>query len=95
MCERACLFLLSLAVFVGAIGVAAGLAVTNQVRTVDGLFLFCSSLVVAFAFGLYLRWMVRSAMHTERRGLLSAHRETSGPRTTQNAEATSVLSNVR
>ena len=69
MCERACLFLLSLAVFVGAIGVAAGLIVTKQVGTVDGLFLFSSSLVVAFAFGLYLRWMVRSAMHNERRGL--------------------------
>jgi hypothetical protein len=67
--------------------------VTNQVGTVDGLFLFCSSLVAAFAFGLYLRWMVRSAMHTEPRGSLSAHPETSGPRTT-NAEATSVLSNV-
>ena len=95
MSERAFLFLLSLAVFVGAIGVAAGLIVTKQVGTVDGLFLFCSSLVVAFAFGLYLRWMVRSAMRTEHRGLLSARRETSGSRTSQNAEATSVLSNLR
>ena len=95
MSERAFLFLLSLAVFVGAIGVAAWLIITKQVGTVDGLFLFSSSLVVAFAFGLYLRWMVRSAMHTERRGLLSARRETSGSRTSQNAEATSVLSNVR
>ena len=93
MSERTFLFLLSLAVFVGAIGVAAWLMVTNQVGTVDGLFLFCSSLVAAFAFGLYLPWMVRSAMHTEPRGSLSAHPETSGPRTT-NAEATSVLSNV-
>jgi hypothetical protein len=56
MSERTFLFLLSLAVFVGAIGVAAWLMVTNQVGTVDGLFLFCSSLVAAFAFGLYLRW---------------------------------------
>jgi hypothetical protein len=95
MSERAFLFLLSLAVFVGAVGVAAGLMVTHQVGTVDGLLVFCSSLVVAFAFGQYLLWMVRSAMHNERRGLLSAHRETSDPRTTQNAEATSVLSNVR
>jgi hypothetical protein len=52
MSERTFLFLLSLAVFVGAIGVAAWLMVTNQVGTVDGLFLFCSSLVAAFAFGL-------------------------------------------
>ena len=43
---------------VGAIGVAACLMVINQVGTVDGLFLFCSSTVVAFAFGLYLRWML-------------------------------------
>jgi hypothetical protein len=95
MPEQAFLFLLSLAMVVGAIGVAAWLMATNQVGTVDGLFLFCSSLVVAFAFGLYLRWMLLSAVHTEHRGLLSARRETSGPRTTQNAEATSVLSNVR
>lgn len=95
MSERAFLFLLSLAVVVGGLGAAAWLMVTNQVGTIDGLFLFCASLVVALAFGLYLRWMVRSAMHIERCGLLSAHRQTSGPRTTQNAEATSVLSNVR
>jgi uncharacterized membrane protein YciS (DUF1049 family) len=95
MSERAFLFLLSLAVFVGGIGVAAGLIVTNQVRTVDGLFLFCSSLAVAFAFGLYLRWMVRSAMHTERRVCYphTAKRLVRGQ--TQNAEATSVLSNLR
>ena len=41
------------------------LMVTNQVGMVDGLFRFCSSLVIAFAFGLYLLWTVRSAMHNE------------------------------
>jgi hypothetical protein len=93
MSEQAILFLLSLAAFVGALVAAAWLMVTNQVGTIDGLFLFCSSLVIGLAFGLYLRWMVRLAMRDPHRRSFSARGET--PRTTQNAEATAVLSNVR
>ena len=82
MPEQAFLLLLSLAVVVGAICAAAWLMVTNQVGTVDGLFLICSSMVVAFAFGLYSRWMLLLAVLPSPRGLavLPSPRGSDSPR---------------
>ena len=45
------MFVFSLLLVVGGLIADAWLAVTNQVGSFDGLFLFCSSSVVAFAFG--------------------------------------------
>lgn len=95
MSDRAFLFLFSLAVVVAALGAAAWLVATYQVGTVDGLFLFSSCTVIALAFGLYLRWMIRSALREEHKHPLSANGEAPSRRTTSNAEATAVLSNVR
>ena len=95
MSDRAFLFLFSLAVVVAALGAAAWLAATHQVRTVDGLFLFSSCTVIALAFGLYLRWMIQSALREERKRPLSSNSEAHSRRTTSNAETTAVLSDVR
>ena len=56
------MFVFSLLLVVGGLIADAWLVVTNQVGSFDGLFLFCSSSVIAFAFGLYLRWFIRSAV---------------------------------
>ena len=69
--------------------------VTDQVGTIDGLFVLCSCVVIAFAFGLYLRWMVRSAICDTRALSSCASNERSDRRITPNAEATAVLSNLR
>jgi hypothetical protein len=93
MSDRAFLFLFSLAVVTAGLVAGGWLIATDQVGTVDGLFLFCSCVVIAFVFGLYLRWMVRSAMSAH----LPSSRtdaERSDRRTTPNAKATAVLSNV-
>lgn len=93
MSDRAFLFLFSLGVLIAALGVAGWLIATDQVGTIDGLFLFCTCMVIALTFGLYLRWLVRSTLH-------DAHRrpeKTKLPsqRTRSSAEATPVLSDVR
>src|SRR2546423_1831116 len=62
MSNRALLFLLSLVMLIGALSVDGWLIATNQVRSVDGLFTFFCSSVIACAFGLYLRWMIRSVV---------------------------------
>jgi hypothetical protein len=60
--DRALLFLMSLAVLVGAIAAAIWVIRTGQAGTFDGNFLLAAALVVATAFGLYLRFMIRRAM---------------------------------
>lgn len=93
MSDRAFLFLFSLAVVIAGLVAGGWLIVTDQVGTVDGLFLFCSCGVIIFAFGLYLRWMVRSVM--PRAHVHTSHASRSDGRPTSNAEATALLSNVR
>ncbi len=95
MSDRAFMFLFSLAVVTAGLVAAGWLIVTDQVGTIDGLFLFCSCVVIAFAFGLYLRWMVRSAMSDTHAPSSCASNERSDRRTKSNAEATAVLSNLR
>jgi len=61
MTDRALLFLVSFLAFIGAIAAAAWLIATWQIGTFDGNFLLLSSLTVALAFGLYLKYMVKMA----------------------------------
>lgn len=62
MSDRGALFLFSLGVIVACLAVAVWLAVTGQAAYIDGLFLLLSCLAVAFAFGLYVRYIIKSAM---------------------------------
>jgi hypothetical protein len=55
MWGRALSFLLSLGFVSAALVVGGWLIAAGEVRSFDGLFLFCTCLVIAFAFGLYLR----------------------------------------
>lgn len=70
MSDRVAVFVFSLLLVVGGLIADAWLIVTNQVGSFDGLFLFCSSSVIAFAFGLYICWFhsvcsIRSKCATE------------------------------
>jgi hypothetical protein len=58
--DRGLLFLFSLCVIAGSLAVAVWLAATGQAAYVDGLFLLISCLVLALAFGLYIRYLIRS-----------------------------------
>lgn len=62
MSDRGFLFLFSIAMVLGGIGTAAWLFATGQADTVDGLFMLLTALLVALAFALYLRFMIRRAM---------------------------------
>jgi ABC-type uncharacterized transport system permease subunit len=62
MSDRGFLFLFSILMVLGGIGTAVWLFTTGQADTVDGLFMVLTSLLVALAFALYLRFMVRRAM---------------------------------
>ena len=62
MSDRAFLFLISLAVEIAAISSAVWLIATGQTGTFDGNFLLVSSLLIAAAFALYLRSVIRKAM---------------------------------
>ena len=62
MSDRGVLLLLSLCVIFAALGVAAWLIGTGQIAYIDGLFLLLSCLVLAAAFGLYVRYLIRSVM---------------------------------
>jgi hypothetical protein len=62
MSERAISLLLSAIIAAVAVIMGGWLIATGEVSTIDGLFLFCSCVAIAFAFGLYVRWMLRSAM---------------------------------
>ena len=62
MSDRGILFLFSVVVGIASFAAAAWLLVTGQAGTVDGLFLLLTCLLVAFAFGLYLAFVIRQAM---------------------------------
>ena len=64
MSDRGILFLISVAVFVASLGVAVWLAITGQAAYLDGIFLLTCCLVLALAFGLYLRAMLKRALET-------------------------------
>ena len=65
MTDRALLFLTSLVVMTAAIGVAVWLIATRQIGTFDGNFLLLSSVVVALAFALYLKYLIDAARRVE------------------------------
>jgi hypothetical protein len=62
MSDRGFLFLFSILMIVGGIATAGWLFATGQAATVDGLFLTLTALLVAAAFGLYLKFMIGRAM---------------------------------
>ena len=64
MSDRVLLFVVSLAALLGALAAAIWLVASGQVGTFDGNFLLLSALVVALAFGLYLRSLIRTAIKT-------------------------------
>jgi len=60
--DRAILFLISVAIEIGALVAAGWLLATKQAGTVDGLFLLLTCLLVALSFGLYIAFVIRKAM---------------------------------
>ncbi len=64
MSDRAFLFIFSCAVILASVGASIWLVVTGQAAYVDGLFLLLMCLSVAFAFGLYVMFMIRRAMES-------------------------------
>ena len=62
--DRAILFLFSVGVEIASLAAAGWLLATGQAGTVDGLFLFLTCLLIAFAFGLYLVFVIRRAMES-------------------------------
>ena len=91
MWGRAPSFLLSLGCVSAGLAVGGWLIADGEVRSFDGLFLFCVCLVIAFAFGLYLRWLLRTAVSEAH---LHPHRTSAEHpvrRSTSDAETTAVL----
>ena len=91
MWSRALTFLLSLGFVSGALVVGGWLIAAGEVRSFDGLFLLCTCLVIAFAFGLYLSWLLRTAVSEAH---LHPHRATAEHpvrRSISDAETTAVL----
>lgn len=64
--DRGALLLFSLIVIIGCLVVAVWLVANRQAAYIDGLFLMLSCLVVAFAFGLYVRYVIMSAIASRR-----------------------------
>ncbi|HUJ22854.1 MAG TPA: hypothetical protein VLX58_15075 [Bryobacteraceae bacterium] len=64
MSDRGFLFLFSCAVILASLGAAGWLAVTGQAATVDGLFLLLTCVTVAFAFALYVKFLIQRAMES-------------------------------
>ena len=62
MSDRGFLFLFSIAMVLGGVGTAVWLGATGQAATVDGLFMALTALLVALAFALYLKFMIKRAM---------------------------------
>lgn len=62
MWDRALSFLLSLGFFGAALVVGVWLITAGDLTSFDGLFLFCACLVIMLVFGLYLRWLLRTAV---------------------------------
>ncbi len=66
MSDRGILFVFSVVVVLASLAAAGWLVVTGQAGSVDGLFLLLTCLVAAFAFSLYLAFLIRRAMQTVR-----------------------------
>jgi hypothetical protein len=64
MTDRAVLFLASLIIMVSALVIAIWLIFTGQVGTFDGNFLLLCALVVAAAFALYLKFVIKRALES-------------------------------
>ena len=62
MPKRGLLFLFSLAVIAAMLAVAGWLLATRQADSFDGLFLFLASLLIAFVFSLFIRFLIRDAL---------------------------------
>lgn len=62
MSDRGFCFTFSCVVILASLCAAGWLVATGQAATVDGLFLSLTCLLVAFAFGLYIRFMLAHAM---------------------------------
>jgi hypothetical protein len=62
MPKRGLLFLFSLAVVAAMLAVAGWLFATRQADSFDGLFLFLASLLTAFVFSLFIRFLIRDAL---------------------------------
>jgi hypothetical protein len=59
MSDRGMLFLFSLFVALASLGAAVWLVLSGQAGSVDGLFLLLTCLLTAFAFGLYILFVIR------------------------------------
>jgi hypothetical protein len=62
MSDRAILFLFSIVVIAGSLATAGWLLASGQAASLDGIFLLLTCLLVAFAFGLYVMFLIRRAM---------------------------------
>ncbi|MBZ5594667.1 MAG: hypothetical protein LAP39_20680 [Acidobacteriia bacterium] len=91
MSDRGVLFLFGLGVILAALGVALWLITTSQAAYVDGLFLVLSCFVLALAFGLYVKYLIRSVMAADAKAAVpapAASREKLATRATAPAEQT-------
>jgi hypothetical protein len=61
MSDRGFLFLFSILMILGGLGTAVWLFISGQAATVDGLFMLLTALLVATAFGLYVKFMIGRA----------------------------------
>jgi len=62
MTDRGIMFLFSLGVILAALGAAGWLIGTGQTAYIDGLFLLLCCVVIVLAFGLYVRYLIRSVI---------------------------------
>jgi hypothetical protein len=90
MWDRAALFLLGLGGVTAALTVGGWLIATGELRSFDGRFLFSTS-VIAFAFGLCLRWLLRPAVSEAHLHPPRATAEPPVSRSISDAETTVVL----
>ncbi|HLH16557.1 MAG TPA: hypothetical protein VKX45_05035 [Bryobacteraceae bacterium] len=95
MTDRAFLFLFSLVMTLAGLAGMVWLIGTGQAATFDGLFLFCCCGVNSFAFGLYLRWLIRSALPDGQAHLKSGRVDAAGRRVAGGVEASAVAQNTR
>ncbi|HLK66967.1 MAG TPA: hypothetical protein VKU19_26220 [Bryobacteraceae bacterium] len=64
MSDRGLLFIFSILMILAGLGAAIWLILTGQALTVDGLFLFLTSLLTAVVFGMYVMYVIHRAMET-------------------------------
>ena len=62
MSDRGISLLFSVGVILATLGIATWLILTGQAAYIDGLFLLLSCFVLAAAFCLYVRYLIRSTM---------------------------------